>query len=88
MVFIIRMGGLRIKFTMSSRETRPRILEKFDGYVLGLPWEPGNDFISMHMGVNLSAKKQKVCLGDEITLDTLGDIDDVLLTRRIMVSQI
>merc|ERR1711867_387754 len=26
--------------------------------------------------------------GDEVTLDTLGVIDDVLLTRRIMVSQI
>ena len=85
---IVRRGGFRIKFMMSSRETRPRILEEFNGYVLGLPWEPGSDFISMHMGVNLSAKKQKVRLGDEITLDTLGVIDDVLLTRRIMVSQI
>ena len=27
-------------------------------------------------------------LGEEITLDMLGEIDDVLLTRRIMVSQI
>ena len=42
----------------------------------------------MHMGVNLSAKKQKVRQGDEITLDTLGVIDNVLLTWRIMVSQI
>ena len=42
----------------------------------------------MHMGVNLSAKKQKVRLGEEVTLDTLGDIDDVLLTWRVMVSQI
>merc|ERR1711942_512550 len=42
----------------------------------------------MHMGVNLSAKKQKVRLGDEITHDTLGKIDDMLLTRRIMGSQI
>ena len=61
---------------MSSGETRPRIPEEFNGYVLGLPWEPGSDLGSMHMGVNLSAKKQKVHLGDEITLDTLGKIDD------------
>ena len=61
---------------------------QFNGYVLGLPWEPGSNLISMHMGVNLSAKKQKVRLGDEITLDMLGKINDVLLTRRIMVSQI
>ena len=49
---------------------------QFNGYVLGLPWEPGSDLVSMHMGVNLSAKKQKVRLGDKITLDTLGKIDD------------
>ena len=85
---IVRRGGFRIKFMMSSGETRPRILEKFDGYVLGLPWKPEDDLIAMHMGVNLSAKKQKVRLGEEVTLDTLGDIDDVLLTRRVMVSQI
>ena len=42
----------------------------------------------MHMGVNLSAKKQKVRLGEEITLDTMDVIDNVLLTRRVMVSQI
>ena len=73
---------------MSSGQTRPRILKKFNGYVLGLPWKPEDDHIAMHMGVNLSTKKQKVRLGEEITLDTLGVIDDVLLTRRIMVSQI
>ena len=42
----------------------------------------------MHMGVNLSAKKHKVRLGDEITLNTLGVDNDMLLTKRIMVSQI
>ena len=45
--------------------------------MLGLSWEPGSDLVSMHMGVNLSAKKQKVCLGGEIALDTLGKIDNV-----------
>ena len=73
---------------VSSMENRPQILKKFNGYVLGLPWKPEDDLIAMHMGVNLSTKKQKVRLGEEITLDTLGVIDDVLLTRHIMVSQI
>ena len=85
---IVRRGGFRIKFMVSSGETRPRVLEEFNGYVLGLPWQPGSDRINMHMGVNLSAKKQKVRLGDMITLDTLGAIDDVLLTWHVMVSQI
>ena len=73
---------------MSSGETRPRILKEFNGYVLGLPWQPGSDLITMHMGVNLSAKKQKVRLGDKITLDMMRVIDGVLLTRCVMVSQI
>ena len=66
---IVKKGGFRIKFMMSSGETRPRILEEFNGYVLGLPWKPENNLISMHMGVNLSAKEQKVRLGDETTLE-------------------
>ena len=73
---------------VSSGENKPRILEEFNGYVLGLPWKPEDDLISMHMGVNLSAKKQKVRLGEEITLDTMDVIDNVLLTRRQMISQI
>ena len=85
---IVRKGGFRIKYMVSSGENRPRILENFNGYVLGLPWKPEDDLISMHMGVNLSAKKQKVHLGEEITLDTMDVIDNVLLTRREMVSQI
>ena len=73
---------------VSSGETRSPVLEKFNGQVLGLPWQPGNDTINMHLGVNLSAKKQKVRLGEEVTLDTMGLIDNMPLTRRIMVSQI
>merc|ERR1712215_214092 len=38
---IVRRSGFRIKFMMSSRETRPRILEAFNGYVLGLPGSQG-----------------------------------------------
>ena len=42
----------------------------------------------MHLGVNLSTKKQKVRLGKELTLETIGLINNVPLTRRIMASQI
>ena len=85
---IVRKGGFRIKYMVSSGETRDRVLEEFNGHVLGLPWQPGSDLINMHMGVNLSDKKQKVRLGEEITLDTMDVIDNVLLTRCVMVSQI
>ena len=56
--------------------------------MLGLPWHPGDDTIVTHLGVNLSTKKQKIRLGKELTLETIGLIDDVPLTRRIMASQI
>ena len=73
---------------VSSGETRSPILEKFNGQVLGLPWQPGADTINMHLGVNLSTKKQKVRMGEEVTLETIGLIDNSTLTRQIMVSQI
>ena len=85
---IVSLGGFKVKYMVSSGETRSPVLEKFNGQVLGLPWQPGTDTINMHLGVNLSAKKQKVRLGEEVTLDTMGVIDNVPLTRRIMVSQI
>ena len=42
----------------------------------------------MHLGVNLSAKRQKVRQGQELTMKTIGAIDSAPLTRRIMASQI
>merc|ERR1712101_28530 len=85
---IVRLGGFKVKYMVRSGETRSRVLEQFNGPVLGLPWQPRTDTINMHLGVNLSDKKQKVRLGEEITLDTLGVIDNVPLTRHIMVSKI
>ena len=85
---IVRKGGFKIKYMVSSGETRSHVLEEFNGHVLGLPWQPGTDTINMHMGVNLSNKQQKVRMGEEITLNTLGVIDNMPLTRRIMVFQI
>ena len=85
---IVGLGGLKVKFMVRSGETRPSALAKFNGQVLGLPWHPGEDTINMHLGVNLSTKKQKVRSGKELTLETIGIIDNVPLTRRIMASQI
>ena len=42
----------------------------------------------MHLGVNLSSKKQKIRQGAELTLDTIGALDDAPLTRRIVASQV
>ena len=42
----------------------------------------------MHMGVNLTNKKQGVRTGEEVTVDTLAQINDAQLTRCIMVSQV
>ena len=85
---IASKGGFKVKFMISSGETRPRVLDDYNGYVLGLPWEPGTDTITMHMCINLNTKKQGVRLGEEVTIDTLAQIADAQLTRRIMVSQV
>ena len=38
------------------------------------------------MGINLSQKKGKIRLGPELCLETLGEIDDTEMTRRVLVS--
>ena len=42
----------------------------------------------MHLGVNLSPRKQKIRQGAELTLETIGLLDDAPLTRRIVASQV
>ena len=42
----------------------------------------------MHLGVNLSTKRQKVRQGQELTMETIDIIDHAPLTRRVMASQI
>ena len=71
-----------------SGRNQDSALKKFNGRVLGVLWDPSEDVITMHMGVNLSPKKQKIRQGPELTLETIGALDDAPLMRRIIASQV
>ena len=57
---IVGLGGFKLKYMVRSGQNRSSALKKFNGQVLGLPWHPEEDLITMHLGVNLSAKRQKI----------------------------
>merc|ERR1711867_360005 len=77
---IVGLRGFKVKYMVRSGKNRPSALKKFNGQVLGLPWNPGEGSINMHLGVNLSTKRQKVRLGQELTLEMIDDIDHAPLT--------
>ena len=85
---IVSLGGFKLKLMVRSGRNQDSALEKFNGSVLGVLWDPSKDVIRMHMGVNLSPKRQKIRQGPELTLETIGALDDAPLTRRIIASQV
>jgi hypothetical protein len=85
---ILSIRGFTVKMMVRKGESRPHIVEKLGGGVLGLPWDPLNDVIRFHLGVNLSKKRGKIRTEDEITALNLEQIETTTMTRRVMVSQI
>ena len=83
---IVSLGGFKLKLMVRSGRNQDSALEKFNGRVLGMLWDPSEDVITMHMGVNLSPKRQKIRQGPKLTLETIGVLDDAPLTRRIIAS--
>ena len=59
---IMKLGGFKLKYMIRNGEKRPEILSLYGGSVLGLPWDTNQDVIKLFMKVNLSAKKQGVCI--------------------------
>ena len=85
---IVSIGGFTLKYMVKSGQNRPSALKKYSGRVLGLLWRPEKDLITMHLGVNLSPKRQKIRQGEELTMKTIGAIDHAPLTHRVMALQI
>ena len=67
---------------------RPEILKLYGGSVLGLPWDTSEDVISISMDVNLTQKKQGIRSGESLKSGDEQQIQDAVLTRRILMSQI
>ena len=85
---IMKRGNFHVKFMIKNGETRTELLELVGGKVLGIPWDPPQDMLRMQMKVNLSPRKQGIRTGPILNLDTLVMINQVELTRRIMLSQV
>ena len=85
---ILNKGSFEVKVMVQSGETRKEVIDLLGGSVLGLPWTPSTDKITMHMGVNLSARKKGVRVGIELSRDTIGLIDQTPMTKRVLVSQV
>ena len=85
---ILALGCFSIKVMVKNGKTRPHIIDKLGGDVLGLAWDPASDSINMHLAVNVSLKKANVRLGPKINLDNLDQLSDIPLTKRIGISQI
>ena len=70
-----------------DKESCHKVIKLLGGGVLGLPWDSEHDLIPFHIRINLSQKKGKIRLGPELSLETIGEIDDIQMTRRVLVSQ-
>ena len=85
---ILGLGSFGLKVMVRDGESRPEVLNLLGGGMLGLPWEAGRDVIKMHIGVNISPKKRGVRVGPELTEETIWQLDDLQMTKRIVVSQV
>ena len=74
---IFALGGFSIKVMVRNGETRPHIINKLRGGVLGLAWNPTSDL-----------KKDNVRLGSMINLETLDQLTNMPLTKWIGISLI
>ena len=84
---IYAKGSFRIKVMVRDKESCHKVIKLLEGGVLGLPWDPEHNLNPFHMGINLSQKKGKIRLGPELCLETIGEINDTEMTRRMLVSQ-
>ena len=82
------LGGFKLKYIIWNGEMRPEVLRLYGGSVLGLPWNTETDLINLHLGVNLSTKKQGVQAGDKLTATMVHLLDVAVLMRRMMLSQV
>ena len=85
---ILDLGGFRVKVMVRSGETDVDTINLLGGGVLGLPWNPTKDEIVFHVGVNLTNKRAKVRQGPELKREDVWQIDEMKITKRIVVAQI
>ena len=86
MTQIMEQGGLRFKAMITSWEEDEEKLNKLGGAVLGIPWISGTDRWCIKFHVNLSKKKKGQPTGPDLSIETLVDLDKIILTKRVCLS--
>ena len=83
---ILDQVSLSPKVMVQSGEQDQDALDKLGGKVLGHIWEPVEDYLIFRLHVNLFEKQKgqkSIRTGPDLTVDTLGKVQDEVLTKRI-----
>ena len=85
---IMKEANLTLKAIALSGERDGEALQKLSGSVLGLKYSTEVDTLSVVFSVNVSPRKRGFVTGPDITKDTISQLADAILTRRILLGVI
>jgi len=84
----MKEANLTLKAIALSGERDGEALQKLSGSVLGLKYSTEVDTLSVVFSVNVSPRKRGFVTGPDITKDTISQLADAILTRRILLGVI
>ena len=82
---IMEKTNLVLKAIVISGEEDGAALKKLSGTVFGLKYSTKMDTLAIPFRVNVSPRKRGAPTGPDITCDTIGDLENAILTRRILL---
>ena len=74
-----------LKAIALSGEADRAALKKLSGSVLGHGYSTEEDTLAVKFKVNISRRKRKKPTGPDLTVDTLSELGQVVLTRRLVL---
>ena len=79
---ILGTGGFTLKAMVISGEADGLALQKLGASVLGLGFSTSSDMLKMRFRVNVSTHIRGKPTGEDLTLDTLNDLESAVITKR------
>ena len=80
---ILDTGGYDLKAMCMSGEPDGLALEKLGGAVLGVGWSTGQDMMEERFRVNVSVYKRGEPTGPDLTVETLDQLEQAVITKRV-----
>ena len=80
---ILDTGGYVLKAMGMSGEPDGLALEKLGGAVLGVGWSTGQDMMEERFKVNVSVYKRGEPSGPDLTVGTLDQLEQAVITKRV-----